>query len=84
MYFLAIGRISHPEGLAALQEAEDATLQQLRREGTVVRAFRYAEGHGVVGIFQGPDVHAVAERMGTLPFVANDHLHFDYSEIVEL
>jgi len=84
MHFFATGSILDPSQMAGLQDEEDQTLAQLREEGTVREAFRFAEKHGVIGIFEGESLEAVQAQIGRLPFVSRGVMAFDYGEIIEL
>jgi muconolactone delta-isomerase len=84
MHFFAIGSILDPSQMAGLQDEEDRTVAQLREEGTVREAFRFAEKHGVIGVFAGESLAAVQGQIGRLPFVSHAMMTFEYSEVVEL
>ncbi|MCW2523308.1 MAG: hypothetical protein JWO63_1643 [Frankiales bacterium] len=84
MYFFASGSIINPSGMASLQEEEDRILNELREAGTVQAAFKFAEKHGVIGIFEGTSLVAVQAQIERLPFVAGGVMTFEYTEIVAL
>jgi hypothetical protein len=84
MYFFATGSIVDPSQMAGLQDEEDRTLLELRREGVVKEALRFTERHGVIGIFEGPSLEAVKVQIGRLPFVIHGVLTFEYTEVAEL
>jgi hypothetical protein len=54
------------------------------RRAPVREAFRFAEKHGVIGVFEGESLEAVRAQIGRLPFVSHGVLTFDYTEIVQL
>jgi hypothetical protein len=80
----ARGSITDRDALAPHRDEETGAVAQLKADGVMKAAYRRSAEPGVYVVLEGSSIDAVAERVNTLPFVAEGLMTLDYEEIHEI
>ena len=84
MIAIARGSITEPHKLGPFIDDEMRVVEELKAEGVMRALYRRAAGPGVVILLEGESMHAMRERMNTLPFVVEGLMTLEYEEIYEI
>jgi len=80
----ARGSITDRDALAPHRDEETRAVAQLKADGVMKAAYRRSAEPGVYVVLEGSSIDAVAERVNTLPFVAEGLMTLAYEEIHEI
>jgi muconolactone delta-isomerase len=80
----ARGSITDRDALAPHRDEETRAVAQLKADGVMKAAYRRSAEPGVYVVLEGSSIDAVAERVNTLPFVAEGLMTLDHEEIHEI
>jgi hypothetical protein len=80
----ARGSITDRDALAPHRDEETRAVAQLKADGVMKAAYRRSAEPGVYVVLEGSSIDAVAERVNTLPLVAEGLMTLDYEEIHEI
>lgn len=78
------GSITSPDELGPLIDDEMRIVKRLKDAGTIRAIYRRAAGPGVLLLLEGESIHAIRERIETLPFVIERLMTVEYEEIYEI
>jgi hypothetical protein len=84
MIAIARGTITEPDKLGPFIDDEMRVVEQLKADGVITALYRRAAGPGVVIVLEGQSMHAMKDRMNTLPFVLEGLMTLEYEEVYEI
>jgi uncharacterized protein YciI len=84
MYIFATGSVSKPGEIGPYLDDEHLAMEQLKADGVILNAFRFADHTGVVSFLEADSIEAAREQLGRLPFVEHELMQFEFDEVVDV
>ena len=84
MIVLAKGSITKPDALGPHVNDEMRVVEELKTEGHHESCLSARRRAGVYLLLEGSSIHAIRDRVDTLPFVVEGLMTLDYEEIYEI
>ncbi|HEY2644830.1 MAG TPA: hypothetical protein VGI56_13830 [Galbitalea sp.] len=84
MYIFATGTVTKPGEIGPYLDDEHAAMEQLKADGVILNAFRFAEHTGVVSFLEAETIESASELIKRLPFVEHGLMEFEFSEVVDV